>query len=99
MQAEVVHPPAARDCLRFHAPHASGEKTLLVRSSRTLCAECHKFDAPGFKRAHLDIDPDTIDCLRCHVPHASKDAKFFKDEEHAPFAARSCEECHAVEKP
>jgi predicted CXXCH cytochrome family protein len=96
MQGERVHPPAARDCLRCHAPHASVEKALLVRSSRMLCAECHKFDAAAFKSAHLDIDPAAMDCLRCHVPHSSKDAKLFKDGEHAPFAARSCEECHTV---
>jgi hypothetical protein len=39
-----------------------------------------------------------MDCRKCHDPHASKDLKFFKPYMHAPFAGRSCEDCHIVTK-
>jgi hypothetical protein len=35
-------------------------------------------------------------CVACHEPHASKDPKLFREQQHPPFAARSCEECHTV---
>jgi hypothetical protein len=38
-----------------------------------------------------------MDCRNCHNPHGSEDPKYFKDEVHAPFAGRSCEDCHIVE--
>jgi hypothetical protein len=39
-----------------------------------------------------------MNCRNCHDPHASKDPKFFKSVVHAPFAGRSCEECHIITK-
>jgi hypothetical protein len=51
-----------------------------------------------FANAHINIDSAIIDCKSCHDPHASKDPKFFKVNIHPPFAARSCEDCHVVEK-
>jgi hypothetical protein len=37
-----------------------------------------------------------MNCVGCHSPHTSKDPKLFKEQVHAPFAGRSCEECHVV---
>jgi hypothetical protein len=37
-----------------------------------------------------------MNCVKCHDPHASKDPALFRSNLHAPFAARSCEECHVV---
>jgi hypothetical protein len=39
----------------------------------------------------------TMNCVICHNPHASKDAKFFRANQHAPFAARTCDACHLVD--
>jgi hypothetical protein len=39
-----------------------------------------------------------MDCRKCHEPHASRDPKFFKENLHAPFGGRSCDECHIVGK-
>ena len=50
----------------------------------------------GFTTAHLGIDPKVVRCVSCHDPHASKDAKLFKANQHAPFAARQCDACHLV---
>jgi hypothetical protein len=61
-----------------------------------LCGECHDTKAAAFSAAHLGIDPAVMDCVSCHDPHASKDPKLFKSQVHAPFAGRSCEECHVV---
>jgi Zn-finger protein len=46
----------------------------------------------------INIDAAVIDCRNCHNPHASKDPQYFKDEVHSPFAGRSCDDCHIVEK-
>jgi predicted CXXCH cytochrome family protein len=98
MQKEKAHAPAARDCQRCHAPHASGQGTLLTQPVGSLCVECHDGKGASFARAHIGIPFTAMDCRNCHDPHASKDPKFFKEKLHAPFAGRACEECHIVEK-
>jgi predicted CXXCH cytochrome family protein len=99
MKTETVHPPAARDCVRCHAPHFASEKTLLARAPQKLCGDCHDLKAAEFSKAHLGIDPAAMHCVACHAPHSSKDPKLFREQQHAPFADRSCDECHAVERP
>jgi len=89
---------AARDCLRCHAPHGSGQGILLTKPVASLCVECHDGKGPSFSKAHIGIPAPAMDCKSCHEPHASKDPKFFKEKLHAPFAGRSCEDCHTVEK-
>ena len=89
-----VHSPAARDCLRCHQPHSSGEDRLMTKPVRTLCAECHNLGTEAFSAAHLDIDSARIRCERCHDAHASKEPGFFKGNVHAPFAMKSCQDCH-----
>ena len=49
-------------------------------------------------KGHLNISADVMNCMDCHSPHASKDPKFFKNTVHPPFAARTCDDCHIVEK-
>jgi predicted CXXCH cytochrome family protein len=98
MQKEKAHSPAAGDCQRCHAPHVSGEKTLLTKAVLSLCGECHDGKGPSFAKAHIGIPAAAMDCRSCHDPHSSKDPKFFKEKLHAPFAGRSCEDCHIVEK-
>ena len=61
-----------------------------------LCGECHDTADEAFGRVHLGIDPAIMRCEKCHDPHASDDPKYFRGEIHAPFALRSCEECHVV---
>jgi hypothetical protein len=63
-----------------------------------LCNECHEADRDSFQEAHLGIDPSAINCVSCHTPHTSKDAKFFKPKMHGPFAVRTCDPCHIVDK-
>ncbi len=94
MRKEKTHSPAGRDCLRCHAPHFAGQGTLLVKPAQALCFECHNVKEASFGKAHFNIDPGAMNCIGCHTPHASKDPKFFKENVHAPFAGRSCEDCH-----
>ena len=96
MKTETVHPPAARDCVRCHAPHSAAEKTLLARPPQKLCGDCHDLKGAAFTTAHLGIDPAAMHCVACHAPHSSKDPKLFREQQHPPFAARACDECHVV---
>jgi predicted CXXCH cytochrome family protein len=98
METERVHPPAARDCLRCHLPHFSVEASLLAQPLQTQCTECHEADRDSFRDAHLAIDASVMNCVSCHTPHTSKDPKFFKTKVHGPFAVRTCDPCHIVEK-
>jgi predicted CXXCH cytochrome family protein len=98
MDDERVHSPAARDCLRCHKPHFSSEESIMTLPLEKLCGDCHDAEKDSFKKSHLGIAAAVMDCNNCHNPHASKDAKFFKQKLHAPFASRSCEPCHVVEK-
>ena len=95
---ETPHPPAQKNCQTSHLPHFSAEPSLLAEPQKSLCSECHDLKAAPFTKEHLGIDPGQMNCMSCHNPHASKDPKFFKEDIHPPFAARSCDECHIVEK-
>jgi predicted CXXCH cytochrome family protein len=94
--AEKSHGPVKSDCFTCHAPHLSKQKSLAVMPVTELCNQCHDLKKASFTNGHLGIDPNAMTCLNCHDPHASKDPKFFKDKVHAPFAGRTCDECHIV---
>jgi predicted CXXCH cytochrome family protein len=98
MKDEVVHAPAAGDCLRCHEAHFADEALLLTQEQHELCGDCHDFEDADFSIAHIGIDPGVMNCVSCHTPHSSTDPRMFKGEAHAPFAAGSCEECHIVEQ-
>jgi predicted CXXCH cytochrome family protein len=97
MTGTNVHPPAARDCLRCHVPHFSKEASLEAEPLPRLCLSCHDGKKASFSKAHLAIDPNEMHCTTCHAPHASKDPKLFQENVHAPFADRSCGECHLTD--
>ncbi len=69
-----IHPPAVRDCVKCHDPHASENKNQLLKPASgdskdtNLCLTCHKMgvDVPkdGSRHAALDMGCDT-----CHVTH------------------------------
>jgi len=96
MAKENKHSPAASDCLTCHGPHLASEPRLLNDKVFSICGQCHDAKGNAFKKAHLSIEASVMDCKSCHDPHASKDPKFFKKNVHAPFAGRSCEDCHIV---
>ena len=48
MQKEKAHSPAARDCLRCHGPHFTGQGNLLAKPVQTLCGECHDVKDASF---------------------------------------------------
>jgi len=98
MNEEKSHSPAERDCQRCHQPHSASLETLLTLPLQALCGECHEPETGSFRRAHLSIAAEAMNCMGCHDPHASKDPKYFKPTMHAPFAAKSCDACHIVEK-
>ncbi len=62
-----VHPPAARDCLKCHDPHASDNKNQLLKpesgdQKENLCLTCHttglNVPAKGSRHAALDMGQD-----------------------------------------
>ena len=69
-------------------PARSGDLQLSATMSRRIRS----------RSAHIYIDASVMNCRSCHDPHASKDPKFFKENVHAPFAGRSCDDCHIVNK-
>jgi predicted CXXCH cytochrome family protein len=86
-------------CHTCHQPHFSEERALIVEPIQRLCGKCHDYKEASFAEAHIDISAAVMDCRNCHAPHTSSDPMFFKDELHKPFAARTCKDCHIVEKP
>jgi predicted CXXCH cytochrome family protein len=96
LEKDNKHQPAAGDCLTCHLPHLSSQRRLLTDAVPSLCVQCHAATASSFRKAHINIDAAVMDCTSCHDPHASKDPKLFKKIVHAPFAGRSCDECHIV---
>jgi predicted CXXCH cytochrome family protein len=97
MKGATKHSPVD-DCSDCHQPHFSAQARLLQQPEGQLCGNCHDTADPGFGKAHLGIDPAVMHCAKCHEPHASKDPKLFKANVHAPFAGRSCGDCHVVQE-
>jgi len=69
----TVHPPAVRDCLKCHSPHASDNKYQLLKptsgeKAQNLCLTCHtqgtNVPEKGSRHAALDMG-----CETCHVTH------------------------------
>ena len=96
-----VHPPAVRDCLKCHDPHASANKDQLRKAAsgdkaENLCLSCHDVgvNVPkgGSRHAALDMGCDT-----CHVIHKSGDPsqREFADHLTKP-APQICLDCHDV---
>ena len=98
MAEENSHSPAERNCQRCHQPHSGSLNKLLTLPLQALCGECHEPETESFQQAHVSIAAEVMNCMSCHDPHASKDPKYFKPTMHAPFAARTCDACHIVEK-
>jgi predicted CXXCH cytochrome family protein len=96
-----IHVHALSDlekCQTCHKPHFSAELALIVEPIQPLCGKCHDYRETSFTKAHINIDAKVMDCRNCHAPHISKDPMFFKEAVHKPFAERTCEDCHIVEK-
>jgi predicted CXXCH cytochrome family protein len=94
-----IHPPAARDCLTCHDPHATDNKNQLLKPTsggekENLCLSCHKtgLNVPekGSRHAALDMGCDT-----CHLTH--KTGADPTDENHFHLtkpAPALCLDCH-----
>jgi predicted CXXCH cytochrome family protein len=94
-----IHPPAVRDCLTCHDPHASDYKDQLLKptsgdKAENLCLECHTqgTDVPkgGSRHAALDMGCDT-----CHATHKTGDPtkREFADHLTKP-VPQLCLDCH-----
>jgi predicted CXXCH cytochrome family protein len=94
-----VHPPAARDCLKCHDPHAAANKDQLLKpasgdKAQNLCLSCHDTGVSvakgGSRHAALDMGCDT-----CHVIHKSGDSSQRESAYHlAKPAPPLCLDCH-----
>ena len=95
----TVHPPAVRDCLTCHNPHASENKNELLKpvsggEKENLCSTCHKtglnVPAKGSRHAALDAGCDT-----CHVTHKTGAEPTAENKFHLAKAAPAlCLDCH-----
>lgn len=96
----TAHPPAVRDCLKCHSPHASDNKYQLLKSTSgttkndNLCLTCHTqgLNVPekGSRHAALDVGCDT-----CHAPHkVGEKGKIEFDYHLAKAPPALCLDCH-----
>jgi predicted CXXCH cytochrome family protein len=95
-----IHPPAVRDCIKCHDPHASANKNQLLKpitgatKSDNLCLSCHSvgMDVPkgGSRHAALDMGCDT-----CHVTHKTGDPTKLEFAYHLTKSTpQLCLDCH-----
>ena len=97
----TIHPPAVRDCVKCHDPHASDNKNQLLKPTAgdqkaNLCLSCHKIgvDVPekGSRHAALDMGCDT-----CHVTHKTGEMGKAEFDYHLTKASPAlCIDCHDV---
>jgi len=95
----TVHPPAVRDCLTCHNPHASDNKNQLVKPAsggekENLCLTCHQtgMNVPpkGSRHAALDMGCDT-----CHLTHKTGPDPTQENRFHLTKSAPAlCLDCH-----
>jgi len=95
----TVHPPAVRDCLKCHDPHASDNKNQLLKptsgdKSQNLCLSCHtqglNVPAKGSRHAALDMG-----CETCHVTHKTGERGKMEFDDHLTKAVPAlCVDCH-----
>ena len=95
----TVHPPAVRDCLNCHDPHASENKNQLRKpvsgdEKENLCSQCHQtglhVPEKGSRHAALDMGCDT-----CHVTHKTGAEPTEENKYHLAKASPAlCLDCH-----
>ncbi len=95
-----VHPPAVRDCLECHDPHASANKNQLLKPTsgqnkdENICLSCHtkgtNVPQGGSRHAALDMGCDT-----CHLTHKTGD-RFQREFAYhlAKATPQLCLDCH-----
>jgi predicted CXXCH cytochrome family protein len=95
----TVHPPAVRDCLTCHDPHATDNKNQLLKPAsggekENLCLSCHQtgLHVPdkGSRHAALDMGCDT-----CHTTHKTGPEPTIENRFHLTKSAPAlCLDCH-----
>jgi predicted CXXCH cytochrome family protein len=95
----TVHPPAVRDCLTCHDPHASDNKNQLLKplsggEKENLCSSCHQtglnMPEKGSRHAALDMGCDT-----CHITHKTGAEPTQENQFHLTKSAPAlCVDCH-----
>ena len=95
-----AHPPALRDCLKCHNPHASDNDHLLLKPTAgagkddNLCLGCHQIgtNPPEKGSRHPALD---IGCDACHVTHKTGASPEREFKYHLAKAAPAlCAGCH-----
>jgi len=93
-----VHPPAVRDCLTCHDPHASENKNQLLKPTsegkRDLCLSCHQtgMNVPEKGSRHAALD---MGCDVCHVTHKTGAEATMDNQFHLTKASPAlCLDCH-----
>jgi predicted CXXCH cytochrome family protein len=95
----TVHPPAVRDCLTCHDPHASDNKNQLLKpvsggEKENLCSTCHQtgLNVPKNGSVHAALD---MGCDTCHLTHKTGADATPENRFHLTKAAPAlCLDCH-----
>jgi len=95
----TVHPPAVRDCLGCHSPHASDNPNQLLKPAsggekENLCLTCHQtglhMPDKGSRHAALEGGCDT-----CHLTHKTGPEPTLENRFHLTKSAPAlCLDCH-----
>lgn len=92
----IKHAPvASKDCSKCHDPHGSPNDGILAKAVPQLCFDCHPQNAQ-FSTVHKGYNLSNADCSTCHDPHASSHQGLLMANQHAPFDAGECSECHTA---
>jgi predicted CXXCH cytochrome family protein len=95
----TVHPPAVRDCVKCHDPHASENKNQLLKATsggekENLCLSCHRtgLDVPATGSRHAALD---MGCDTCHTTHKTGERGKPEFDFHLTKAVPAlCIDCH-----
>jgi DmsE family decaheme c-type cytochrome len=96
MKRAVIHQPVAgKQCMTCHKPHGSDNAHLTTSAVPTLCFQCHKQDQ-AFQTVHKGYNLSNADCTTCHDPHSSSNKGLLMANQHPPFKAGRCADCHGA---
>lgn len=95
----TVHPPAVRDCVKCHDPHASDNKFQLLKATsgdqkENLCLTCHNtgLNTPEKGGRHAALD---MGCETCHTTHKTGEVGKAEFDFHLTKASPAlCLDCH-----
>ncbi len=91
----TMHTPViSGDCNACHSSHGSDHRGFIKDQPAAVCGTCHELNKE-LSDKHSGYSLADANCGDCHNPHSSKKPKLLRENDHPPFADKTCDACHS----